>query len=168
LQLAEATAALASRGKRYQPMLVRAIKDSVTGQITTRPHIEKRAIEGIAGSDWEEVIGGMRGVIKDPRGTARAIGYSAPYTIAGKSGTAQVFTIPQGEEYDAEEVAERMRDHALFIAFAPIDEPQIAIAVIIENGGSGSGVAAPIARAVMDIYLADKTIVVAEAEANNP
>jgi len=168
LQLAEATAALASRGKRYQPMLVRAIKDSVTGQITARPHIEKKAIEGIAEADWDEVISGMRGVIKDPRGTARAIGYNAPYTLAGKSGTAQVFSIPQGEEYNAEEVAELMRDHALFIAFAPIDEPRIAIAVIVENGGSGSGVAAPIARAVMDIYLAEKPILVAEAEPGNP
>jgi penicillin-binding protein 2 len=164
LQLAEATAALASRGKRYQPMLVQAVKDSVTGEVTPRPHIEKKSIDDILERDWDEIIGGMRGVIKDPKGTARAIGYSAPYSLAGKSGTAQVFSIPQDEEYDAEEVAERMRDHALFIAFAPIEEPRIAIAVIVENGGSGSGVAAPIARAVMDTYLAEKPPLVAEPE----
>ncbi len=153
LQLAEATAALASRGKRFQPILVKSIKDPVTGQLNDRPHIEKRAIEGISGKDWEEIVQAMVGVIKDAKGTARAIGYSAPYSIAGKSGTAQVFSVPQDEEYDEEEVAERMRDHALFIAFAPVENPQIAVAVIVENGGSGSGVAAPIARSVMDAYL---------------
>jgi penicillin-binding protein 2 len=73
--------------------------------------------------------------------------------MAGKSGTAQVFSIGQDEEYDEEEIEERLRDHALFIAFAPLDNPQIAVAVIVENGSSGSRVAAPIARAIMDQYL---------------
>jgi len=77
----------------------------------------------------------------------------APYSMAGKSGTAQVFSVAQEEEYDEDEIAERLRDHALFIAFAPVDNPQIAVAVVVENGSSGSGVAAPIARAVMDQYL---------------
>ncbi len=73
--------------------------------------------------------------------------------MAGKSGTAQVFSIGQEEEYDEEEIAEHLRDHALFIAFAPLDDPQIAVAIIVENGSSGSRVAAPIARAIMDQYL---------------
>jgi len=73
--------------------------------------------------------------------------------MAGKSGTAQVFSVAQEEEYDETEIEERLRDHALFIAFAPLDAPQIAVAVIIENGSSGSRIAAPIARAVMDQYL---------------
>lgn len=73
--------------------------------------------------------------------------------MAGKSGTAQVFTIAQEEKYDEEEIDERLRDHALFISFAPFDDPRIAVAVVIENGSSGSRVAAPIARAIMDEYL---------------
>jgi penicillin-binding protein 2 len=165
LQLAEATAALATRGKRFQPILVKAIQDSLSGEISEQPHIQKEAISGISQRDWNEIIEAMRGVIQDPKGTARAIGYQAPYTLAGKSGTAQVFTVAQDTEYDAEEVAERMRDHALFIAFAPIEEPQIAIAVIVENGGSGSVVAAPIARAVMDAYLTPRESTGMEANA---
>ena len=73
--------------------------------------------------------------------------------MAGKSGTAQVFSLAQEEEYNEEEIEERLRDHALFIAFAPLDAPSIAVAVIVENGSSGSRVAAPIARAIMDQYL---------------
>jgi penicillin-binding protein 2 len=81
------------------------------------------------------------------------VGRGAPYQMAGKSGTAQVFSVGQDEEYEAEEVEERLRDHALFIAFAPFDDPKIAVAVVVENGVSGSHVAAPIARAIMDQYL---------------
>ncbi len=95
----------------------------------------------------------MHDVMQGPRGTARAVGTGAPYEMAGKSGTAQVISIAQDEEYDEEELEERLRDHALFIAFAPLDDPRIAVAVIVENGSSGSSVAAPIARAIMDHYL---------------
>ncbi len=87
------------------------------------------------------------------RGTARRAAYGADYQIAGKTGTAQVVAIPQGEEYDSEALEERQRDHALFVGFAPADDPQIAVAVIVENGESGSGVAAPVARKVFDAYL---------------
>ena len=73
--------------------------------------------------------------------------------MAGKSGTAQVFTVAQEEKYDEDEIDERLRDHALFIAFAPLDDPQIAVSVIVENGSSGSRIAAPIARAIMDEHL---------------
>jgi penicillin-binding protein 2 len=95
----------------------------------------------------------MHDVMQSETGTARAAGLGAPYQMAGKSGTAQVFSLSQDEEYEEEELAEHLRDHALFIAFAPFDEPRIAVAVIIENGSSGSRVAAPIARAMMDKYL---------------
>ena len=78
----------------------------------------------------------------------------AAYELAGKSGTVQVFSIGQDETYEEDEVAEHLRDHALFISFAPIDKPRIAVAVIVENGRSGSRTAAPIARAIMDRYLA--------------
>jgi penicillin-binding protein 2 len=97
----------------------------------------------------------MIDVVHAPRGTARRIGEDSPYRIAGKTGTAQVFGLKQEEKYDAEAIEEKLRDHSLFIAFAPAGEPRIAIAVIVENGGSGSAVAAPIARTIMDAWLVD-------------
>ena len=83
----------------------------------------------------------------------RAVGRNAPYRMAGKSGTSQVFSVAQDEEYNEEEIEERLRDHALFISFAPLEDPGIAVAVIIENGSSGSSAAAPVAKAIMDRYL---------------
>ena len=102
--------------------------------------------------NWDIIIGGMVGVMNDGRGTARRHQQGAPYKIAGKTGTAQVFSVGQQEEYDEEEVAERLRDHALFIAFAPAEAPELAVAVLVENGRSGSGTAAPIARKIFDAY----------------
>jgi penicillin-binding protein 2 len=95
----------------------------------------------------------MHGVMQGPRGTARAVGSRAAFPIAGKSGTAQVFSVAQGQKYKASEVDERRRDHALFVAFAPLDAPRIAVAVVIENGESGSKAAAPIALDVINAYL---------------
>jgi penicillin-binding protein 2 len=102
---------------------------------------------------WDRIISAMNAVMQGERGTANAAGRDAPYLMAGKSGTAQIFTVAQDEEYDSEEVDERRRDHALFIAFAPLENPRIAVAVIVENGESGSRTAAPIARKVIDTYL---------------
>jgi penicillin-binding protein 2 len=95
----------------------------------------------------------MTQVVHSANGTARRISEGLQYRIAGKTGTAQVFTIAQDAEYEAEEIAKRLRDHALFIAFAPAEEPTIAVALIVENGGSGSAVAAPIARQVIDTFM---------------
>jgi penicillin-binding protein 2 len=103
----------------------------------------------------ELVIGAMRDVVHGARGTARRIATDALYTMAGKTGTAQVVGMGQSEEYDMDKLDARFHDHALFIAFAPIDAPRIALVVIAENGGSGSRTAAPIARTVMDYYLRD-------------
>jgi penicillin-binding protein 2 len=91
--------------------------------------------------------------VMSPGGTAYRSQAGAPFQIAGKTGTAQVFSIGQNERYKESEVSERLRDHALFIAFAPADDPKLAIAVLVENGRSGSGTAAPIARKVFDAYL---------------
>ena len=102
---------------------------------------------------WQTVLEAMHDVMQGARGTARAVGTGAPYTMAGKSGTAQVFSVAQEAKYNEDEIEYRLRDHALFVAFAPVDNPQIAVAVIVENGSSGSRIAAPIARAVMDGYL---------------
>ena len=91
-----------------------------------------------------------------PGGTAAAAAAGAPYTIAGKTGTAQVVGIKQGARYDASRLARQYRDHALFIAYAPAENPTIAMAVMVENGGHGGSTAAPIARAVFDYYLTGK------------
>ena len=102
---------------------------------------------------WDVIIGGMVGVTNDPWGTARRSQLGAPYKIAGKTGTAQVFSVGQNQRYNEKEIDERLRDHALFVAFAPADDPQIALAIVVENGRSGSGTAAPIARKVFDAFL---------------
>jgi len=100
----------------------------------------------------DRVIRAMTAVMSSPRGTARMSGRRSAYSIAGKTGTAQVIAIAQGEEYDEDSLKEEFRDHALFIAFAPVENPKIAIAVVVENGGSGAGVAAPVARKVLDHF----------------
>lgn len=153
LQLAAAVGVLATRGVRYRPHMVAAIEDPLSGQRTLIYPQRLADVEISNTFYWDNVIEAMHDVMQGPRGTARAVGTGAPYEMAGKSGTAQVISIAQDEEYNEEELLERQRDHALFIAFAPLDEPRIAVAVIVENGRSGSGVAAPIAKAVMDHYL---------------
>jgi penicillin-binding protein 2 len=153
LQLAAAAGTLATRGQRFRPHMVAAVEDALTGE---RRLIQPERLPDVEISTdfyWDNVIGAMHDVMQGPRGTARAVGFGAPYEMAGKSGTAQVVSIAQDEKYDEAELEERQRDHALFIAFAPVDEPRIAVALIVENGESGSGVAAPIARAIMDAYL---------------
>lgn len=153
LQLASAAATLATRGARYEPHLVAAVEDVLSGKRTLT--LPKRLDDVRIDNEtyWDTILNAMHGVMHDLRGTARAAAANAAYEMAGKSGTAQVFSISQEEEYIEEEVAERLRDHALFISFAPFDNPRIAVAVIVENGSSGSRVAAPIARAIMDQYL---------------
>ncbi len=153
LQLASATAALAMRGERFRPRIVAAVEDALTGERRLFPPERLPKVDISNDFYWENVLGAMHDVMQGPRGTARAVGYGAPYQMAGKSGTAQVVTIAQDVEYDDAELEERQRDHALFISFAPFDEPRIAVALIVENGESGSSVAAPIARAIMDAYL---------------
>ena len=101
---------------------------------------------------WSAVIAGMMDVVHDRRGTAAAIGRNLPYTVAGKTGTSQVIGIAQDGVYDEDEIDERHRNHGWFIAFAPVDQPRIAVAVLAENGG-GSSAAYPVARKVMDAWL---------------
>jgi len=153
LQLANAVGTLGMRGERYRPHLVAAVEDPISGE---RQLIEPDWMGNVAiGNEfyWDNVLEAMNAVMQGPRGSARAVGTGAPYKMGGKSGTAQVVSIAQDAEYDEDEIEERQRDHALFISFAPFDDPKIAVAVIVENGSSGSGVAAPIAKAVMDEYL---------------
>ncbi|MEZ5494088.1 MAG: penicillin-binding protein 2 [Pseudomonadales bacterium] len=147
MQLAAATATLARRGIRIQPHLVKAIDGMDIAPAYDTPILLRNP------RHWDTAIGGMHEVTQGPRGTAKKVFADAPYTVAGKTGTAQVVGIAQNEKYDAAKLAERQRDHGLFVAFAPVDKPQIAIAVIVENGNSGSGAAAPVARQVLDAWL---------------
>ena len=159
LQLAHATAAVAMRGQRFAPRLVRAVRDARSGEVRELPPRALPPVQVRDPSYWDVIIDGMVGVTNDPWGTARRSQLGAPYKIAGKTGTAQVFSIGQNQRYDEKQIDERLRDHALFVAFAPADDPQIALAVVVENGRSGSGTAAPIARKVFDAFLlpADQT-----------
>jgi penicillin-binding protein 2 len=101
---------------------------------------------------WRQILEAMLHVTATRRGTAYGANRDANYTVAGKTGTAQVFSVAQDAEYDKDEIAFKLHDHALFIAFAPAEDPQIAISVVVEHGGSGGSVAAPIARKVMDAF----------------
>ncbi len=151
LQLAAATAAVANGGTYFTPRVVAEIIDDNTGQ-HTQIHPVPSQVPIDDPTYLQHIHQAMANVVEGPRGTARRI-ISDNYRIAGKTGTAQVFTVKQDEEYDEDKIAEKMRDHALFIAYAPIENPQIAIAVIVEHGGHGGSVAAPIARQIMDAYL---------------
>ena len=153
LQLAAATATLASRGRGYAPHLLRAWENHTEGRLEYPAPVPLPAVELREAGYWDQVIHAMTRVVHGERGTARRIGSDFPYTIAGKTGTAQVFSLGQDEEYKPEEVEERLRDHALFLGFTPAEAPRLAIAVLVENGGSGSGMAAPVARAVLDAWL---------------
>lgn len=156
VQLAAATAAMANRGLWIQPRVVRATGIGETGAPEPTERVERR-IDVANKNLWRKVVHAMAQVVEGRHGTARRIA-SEHYRIAGKTGTAQVFSVGQKERYNEDEVAERMRDHALFVAFAPVDEPRIAVAVIVENGGHGGSVAAPVAKAVMDAYLIGKRV----------
>lgn len=151
LQLAQATALMATRGKWIRPHLARTVGG--------KPPVDPDPVEDITLRDprfWDYARHGMEMVLHNPRGTAKKVGETATYRIAGKSGTAQVVGIKQGEKYQSGKLNERHRDHALFVGFAPADNPQIAVAVMVENGESGSGVAAPVVKQVMDAWLLDE------------
>jgi len=166
IQLAAATALLANRGQPIVPHFLTAVQDSVNGDLMQVEYEVPDKLSDISDAAYTEVINAMRDVVHGPRGTARRIGRGLEYQIAGKTGTAQVKTIPQGQKYDKENTPKKYRDHALFVAFAPVDDPKIALAVIVEHGGGGSKVAAPIAKEVIDYYLVERLgMVVREPEA---
>ena len=159
LQLALMTSTIAKRGSTFQPRFVRATR--VPGELSFT-NVEPNPLPTVPLRDndyWDVIHQAMINVVHAPNGTARKIGLDSQYKIAGKTGTAQVFGIGQDEEYDAEKIAKKLRDHALFIAYAPAENPTIAISVVVENGGSGSSTAAPVARKVLDAYLLKDTIV---------
>ena len=151
LQMAQATALIASKGKWNRPHLAKTIEGL--------PPVDEHPMQDIVlrdKSDWNKVTHGMEQVMHNARGTARQAAVGAQYRIAGKSGTAQVVAIKQGEKYDRNKVQERHRDHALFVGFAPAQDPKIVVAVMIENGEAGGRVAAPVMRQVMDAWMLDE------------
>ena len=158
LQLASATAAIASRGMRLRPRVVDRAVDTANGEVEEVAPEMIATIESLDDSNWEHIVEAMAGVVHGPRGTARRINVDIAYRMAGKTGTAQVFSIGQNEEYDAKKLDKKLHDHGLFIAFAPIEQPRIAVAIVVEHGGSGSAAAAPLARIVMDAYLRDESV----------
>ena len=153
LQLADATAAIATGGQRYVPRLVREVEDFETRQAR---RISGAALEPLP---WNPehvafIHQAMFGVTQE--GTSARVFAGAPYRTGGKTGTAQVIAIGKDEKYDAKAIDERHRDHALYTAFAPLDEPRIALAMVVENAGFGAASAAPIARRVFDYVLLGK------------
>ncbi len=153
LQLAHYTSILANQGTSYKPRLVSGLRDPVTGAVRRFPPEKGAQISTATPEQWHIVMEGMAGALRG-RGTAAATaGRNMTYDIAGKTGTAQVFSVGQTEKYNEKMVPERLRDHSWFIAFAPAEAPRIAVAVLVENGGCGSTGAAPIARKVMDAWL---------------
>ena len=152
LQLAHATATLANNGVVMKPHLVRDIENPITKDMraTVRGASDKIAVRQ---QDIDVIKRAMEGVVTN--GTAAKVFVGAPYVAAGKTGTAQVYSL-QGANYKGHAIAEHLRDHALFIAFAPADHPTIAVALIVENGGWGAEAAGPIARKVLDYYLVDR------------
>lgn len=150
LQLAVATSVLASRGELRAPRLLA----SVNGEPVESPILSE--MDDIPAAQWDAVSRAMEQVVASPHGTARGLNVALEYRLAAKTGTAQVVGIAAGEKYNSSALTQRNRDHALFIAFAPVDDPKIAVAVIIENGEHGGSVAGPVARKVLDAYLLGK------------
>jgi penicillin-binding protein 2 len=154
LQQAHFAAEIAESAKLIAtPRLVAATRAAGSTLVTARPPVMMKPVDIGTDEEWSVVHDGMIGAVYGPGGTACAVGVGSKYKIAGKTGTAQVIAIKQNEKYHANQVAERNRDHAWFIAYAPVEDPKIAVSVLVENGGFGAAAAAPIARKVLDAYL---------------
>lgn len=152
VQLAAATATLANRGAGFVPRLLRQVENPLDGSLAAVSPKTRAPIDIANDANWDSIIRSMTRVVHASNGTAKQIAEDLAFPIAGKTGTAQVFTIRQDSEYDEDAIADHLRDHALFVSFAPSDQPVLAVAVIVENGGHGGKVAAPIARKVFDYH----------------
>jgi penicillin-binding protein 2 len=153
MQMAVATAIFANGGRPVQPHLLGQVKGMEKEDLTVHPEPMPSPVTIHNPDNWAAVTRGMISVFESPQGTAHRLAKPRTFQIAGKTGTAQVFGIAQNQKYIASEIVKELRDHALFIAFAPADKPKIAVGVIVENGGHGGSVAAPIATAIIDAYL---------------
>jgi penicillin-binding protein 2 len=154
VQLAFATAILANDGVVYKPHIVRHVVDARSGETRV---VEPQPVRTVKlNPKWVALVKSAMVDVTKPGGTAARSAAGAAYAYGGKTGTAQVVAMKQNEKYDEKKVAERHRDHALFVAFAPAGAPTIALGILVENGGHGSATAAPIARVVLDYYLLGK------------
>ena len=158
LQLALATAAIANKGQLLTPQVMMH-SQTKNGDVTQDQKKVSRQIPIKDINNWEVIIEGMKQTVYGKLGTAKRLNNKLQYTLAGKTGTAQVFGLDPEEEYIAENIDEKLRDHALFTGFAPIEDPQVAIAIIVENAGSGSSKAAPLARALLDEYFSKNPVI---------
>jgi penicillin-binding protein 2 len=159
LRLAVATAAIANKGQLLIPQILMHSQTSA-GNVEVSESFEATQIPIKDIKNWEIIIAGMELTVYGASGTARRLNHNLSYTLAGKTGTAQVFGLDPEETYIAEKYEEKLRDHALFTGFAPVENPQVAIAIIVENAGSGSSKAAPIAKAVLDVYFSKNPVTV--------
>ena len=151
LQLAASTLPIATQGIWREPVMVKS--GSGPFEQVDRPQEFEIPVRNPA--NWKRTVKAMEDVMHGALGTARRVGAEARYRIAGKTGTAQVRSLGEEEEYDEENIEERFRDHALFVGFAPVDQPEVVISVVVENGGGGSSTAAPIAKQVLDAVMLD-------------
>ena len=152
IQLAQATAILAMRGEHIKPKVARAIRAHNADELTLLSGESAESLPVINKKHWESVVDSMVEVTKGRRGTARLLGKTLPFNVAGKTGTAQVFGIKQNQKYDVETLEKKLQDHALFVGFAPAENPEFVVVVVAENGGSGSKVAAPMAKKMIEQY----------------
>ena len=158
MQIAKATSVLVNRGKVIAPHLLRATIDN--GEEFTKHQLADidtyPPITGVKDKFWEMSIEGMRLVNHGKKGTARRAFTNTEYVSGGKSGTAQVFGLAEDQEYNAEELAEHLRDHALFTGFAPLEDPEVIVTIVLENAGGGSSQGGPVVRSVFDHVLVEK------------
>ena len=153
LQLANAVSALVNGGTRYAPRLLYAAKPAGLAKAIRVSAPVELQIPVRDPQSWQTILEGMDLVVNGSRGTARGVAVDAHFRTGGKTGTAQVYQLAAGKKADQSEIAEHLRDHAWFIAFAPVEAPRIAIAVVVEHGGGGSTAAAPVARLTLDAWL---------------
>ncbi|WP_087019404.1 penicillin-binding protein 2 [Thaumasiovibrio subtropicus] len=159
MQLAKATNVLVNHGKVDAPQLLMRIGDGDESDIVPRPF---ENITPVRERHWEVALEGMRLVNHGKKGTARASFTQMDYETGGKTGTAQVFGLAEDQEYEADEIEEHLRDHALYVGFAPFDKPELVVSMVLENAGGGSSNAAPLARRIFDHILVTPEITTAE------
>ena len=161
MQIANATNILVNKGRNFPPHLVQVAKKE--DEVTQINNEEKPPVELKNADHWRIALDAMHNTVHKVTGTAHKAFRGATYDPAGKTGTAQVVSIAQGERYDAESLKERQRDNAIYIGFAPYKDPQIVVSIVVENTGGGSTVGAPIARQLMDYYFSANPLTVARS-----